>query len=311
MKSFICFYTTQHGKYYHIQPKCGKGSVFKRNPKAIYRSGKQPCTKCVKENDLSVDMKHSNRNLKRWKGYHTIDRERKKMENVIRYRSTRQYRWSVLKTCAKKRGLSLCLEQDDVLKMMKEPCFYCERIGDNISHSLDRLDNEREYTANNVVTCCSQCNHMKWTWNVLDFIQACINITDKTNATYENFDPKKDYIASSFKKYHTCAYRKNLSFKITEDEFRYVRYLCCTYCGRKASHEYPMGMDRKDNDQGYHIDNIVPCCPRCNRMKSNYREDFFRDICRRVSERWGSILKQYCTLSDLQKYMLSISNKTI
>ena len=38
----------------------------------------------------------------------------------------------------------------------------------------------------------------------------------------------------------------------------------CTYCGGTA--EY-MGLDRVQNDQGYALGNVVPCCAACNFMK--------------------------------------------
>ncbi len=44
-------------------------------------------------------------------------------------------------------------------------------------------------------------------------------------------------------------------------------------------------LDRKDNNKGYHIDNVVPCCWECNRIKSdkyNYIE--FLKIGKTLSE---------------------------
>lgn len=39
------------------------------------------------------------------------------------------------------------------------------------------------------------------------------------------------------------------------------------------------GIDRLDSGKGYNIENCVPCCRACNRMKSDYLlNDFFKRI---------------------------------
>jgi hypothetical protein len=57
----------------------------------------------------------------------------------------------------------------------------------------------------------------------------------------------------------------------------------CTYCGlaagnstlnRKLRIEYN-GLDRVDSTRGYSMDNVVPCCKRCNFAKSDQTVDDF------------------------------------
>jgi hypothetical protein len=54
---------------------------------------------------------------------------------------------------------------------------------------------------------------------------------------------------------------------------RFIAIKSCHYCDGDISwREYgkgPYNLDRKDNDVGYVIDNIVVCCKRCNYAKSN------------------------------------------
>lgn len=42
----------------------------------------------------------------------------------------------------------------------------------------------------------------------------------------------------------------------------------CHYCAGPLP-KYSSGLDRKDNDIGYTLSNVVPCCQGCNRIKSN------------------------------------------
>ena len=61
----------------------------------------------------------------------------------------------------------------------------------------------------------------------------------------------------------------------------------CHYCGRSITwekysrddfgnrHSEAVNLDRKDNLKGYQLDNVVPCCIKCNLIKSgqlNYDE---------------------------------------
>lgn len=43
----------------------------------------------------------------------------------------------------------------------------------------------------------------------------------------------------------------------------------CHYCTQPISRG-GSGLDRKDNNIGYIVDNVVPCCHNCNRTKSAY-----------------------------------------
>jgi hypothetical protein len=43
----------------------------------------------------------------------------------------------------------------------------------------------------------------------------------------------------------------------------------CHYCGGVLS-AGGHGLDRMENDEGHRCFNVVPCCPRCNSVKSNY-----------------------------------------
>lgn len=50
----------------------------------------------------------------------------------------------------------------------------------------------------------------------------------------------------------------------------HINLLClpCHYCGGKLN-ETGYGLDRKDSDKGYTLENVVPCCHSCNTIKSN------------------------------------------
>ena len=61
--------------------------------------------------------------------------------------------------------------------------------------------------------------------------------------------------------------RKKREFLITIDEYDLITTgKGCFYCG---ANEGRCGLDRKDSRLGYVFDNCVPCCLRCNRMKTN------------------------------------------
>lgn len=44
----------------------------------------------------------------------------------------------------------------------------------------------------------------------------------------------------------------------------------CYYCGDVKNYN---GIDRVDSSKGYILNNCVPCCEICNKMKLNYTVD--------------------------------------
>lgn len=66
----------------------------------------------------------------------------------------------------------------------------------------------------------------------------------------------------------------------------------CHYCGAPPSGRQKQvrsvyvytGVDRKDNDAGYTIENVVPCCGICNHAKHTMSYEAFLAWLRRVAQ---------------------------
>jgi hypothetical protein len=78
--------------------------------------------------------------------------------------------------------------------------------------------------------------------------------------------------------FYTCkagAKNRGYEFCLSEQEFSNLIFQKCHYCGiassskgrSKSSSINVNGLDRKDNNIGYTINNCVPCCTTCNRIK--------------------------------------------
>lgn len=92
------------------------------------------------------------------------------------------------------------------------------------------------------------------------------------------------------------AKRRNLTFNISQDDFRRLSQEKCFYCGckpaqivkSKGNGEFIYnGLDRVDNSCGYTLDNVVPCCKRCNYAKSNLDCNQFYAWVRRINNYWA------------------------
>jgi len=85
--------------------------------------------------------------------------------------------------------------------------------------------------------------------------------------------------------YKRGAKKRDLSFELTEEEFVSLTKQSCYYCSIKPVQVYHPGqcngdfiyngIDRIDNNKGYTLDNVVPCCGICNGMKSVMTKDSF------------------------------------
>ena len=61
------------------------------------------------------------------------------------------------------------------------------------------------------------------------------------------------------------AARRGIAWRLTYEEFvEWIWEASCHYCGAPGSR----GIDRLNNEPFYELANSVPCCARCNSMKS-------------------------------------------
>lgn len=84
---------------------------------------------------------------------------------------------------AHKRGHEWGLEPTQFLNLTTQDCAYCgDAPGKKVRNSqleyngIDRIDNEKGYTLDNSVPCCSACNKMKGSYSAPEFIEKVIKI---------------------------------------------------------------------------------------------------------------------------------------
>jgi len=82
---------------------------------------------------------------------------------------------------AKRRNLSFELSRKQIINIMSKDCYYCGEkpsniktspynSGDFVYNGMDRVDNLKGYTVENVVPCCKKCNHSKDVLSEIDFL---------------------------------------------------------------------------------------------------------------------------------------------
>jgi hypothetical protein len=181
--------------------------------------------------------------------------------------------WNHYVKGAKKRGIHFFLSKTQFQELIVQPCFYCGHHVINEAIGIDRLDNQKGYIIDNVVSCCETCNVLKGSQHPQEFIdkmQAIHNyqitqepisseLVEKWETTY------RSKITPNYKTYAKGATARNLTFQLTEAEFSEIVKHPCYLCGLSDKN----GIDRFDNSKGYVLENCKSCCGHCNLMKKD------------------------------------------
>lgn len=112
-------------------------------------------------------------------------------------------------------------------------------------------------------------------------------------------------IGYMFSSYKGSAKHKQRSFNLTKEQFLQLVMGNCFYCNKapednstvalcstKEVHGWSRygihhnGIDRVDNTIGYTLENCVPCCTLCNRMKYTLSAKTFIEHIRRINNHW-------------------------
>lgn len=90
-----------------------------------------------------------------------------------------------------------------------------------------------------------------------------------------------------YKKYCRDAKRRGLIFLLTKQDFVIFQNRSCHYCNAPLD---KVRLDRVDNQIGYLLNNVVPCCAICNRLKGTLGlTDFLQHITKIYSFQKGKI----------------------
>lgn len=91
--------------------------------------------------------------------------------------------WYNIKYSAQRRGIGFHLSKASARQLLTSPCHYCgqgpsqgngvaagkQLNGNFIYNGIDRIDNSRDYTEDNVVPCCGVCNKAKLAMTTEEF----------------------------------------------------------------------------------------------------------------------------------------------
>lgn len=99
-------------------------------------------------------------------------------------------------------------------------------------------------------------------------------------------------VARIIRSYKNGARYRKLEFSISDAKVKELIQKPCYYCKEDKTlstttdiYSYlHNGIDRVDNNQGYILGNVVPCCKFCNRAKGTYSDKEFIDFCRKIAK---------------------------
>jgi hypothetical protein len=92
--------------------------------------------------------------------------------------------------------------------------------------------------------------------------------TDEYQTWKKRYDRR---LTTRYRRYKQLASSRHLEFELIFEDFEEISTQACHYCGSLNEDEFGnlySGIDRIDSTNGYTLNNVVPCCAMCNRMKN-------------------------------------------
>lgn len=155
---------------------------------------------------------------------------------------------------------------------------------------LDKKDSRRRYLWSFLCDCGNMIEASASDVK-LGRIKSCGCLPRECGERLKNYNKLPDKMGSInkiFGSYKRSAIRRGYSFDIDLENFKILISSNCFYCGSIPSNRISLclekteentlvynGVDRKDNNIGYTIDNCVPSCYICNKMKMDLNFDIF------------------------------------
>lgn len=153
-------------------------TVPKKNNKGLYKYWKVIC-ECGTEK--SVEQGSLTRKLIKSCGCIMAKNAKKRAQERDRIGMLKERLYKEYIKSANKREYSFSLTKEEFVEIIEKACFYCGTINSNIAtdyslretysyNGIDRLNNDKGYEKDNVVSCCKVCNAAKSNLTKDDFL---------------------------------------------------------------------------------------------------------------------------------------------
>lgn len=142
--------------------------------------------------------------------------------------------------------------------------------------------------SNNFIwAACERCGKLRWVHYSKKTEKPRWNYCGSCGCTLAVRKPKVSFserrINRLFTSFKVRARRRNLVSNLSKILFVELADSDCYYCGNKPANKENdrgkiytyQGIDRVDNSKGYEVDNVVPCCIVCNKMKKAMGQEEF------------------------------------
>lgn len=148
-------------------------------------------------------------------------------------------------------------------------CLKKERIENICDQKIHKKDQE----GNIVLKKCLRCQE----WKPLQHFYKKSHSKDQYSA--ECKECESTALPHRYNAYKKGAVKRKIVWDLSKEDFYKIITQPCYYCGNydkiTFNKEQYTGIDRIDSSEGYTIDNCVPCCEMCNRMKMAYSQTVF------------------------------------
>ena len=130
----------------------------------------------------------------------------------------------------------------------------------------DEAIRKRDEQGNVIEKHCYRCDK----WLPIDAFYKIKAMKDGYANTCKECSSPENNIGRYIHQYKSNAQRRNINFNLSKEEFINIISQPCYYCGAISNQEKLIGIDRIDSSKDYTLDNCVPCCDMCNKMKLDY-----------------------------------------
>ena len=123
---------------------------------------------------------------------------------------------------------------------------------------------------------CKDCSNLTKTKNCARCESCKIIYNKEQQKIYRQTKNYKCNPNYKYKIYVSKAAERGYEFNLSFQQFMSFWNKPCYYCNDDIK---SIGIDRVNNDSGYTIDNVVPCCTTCNKMKMTMSQSNFINKC--------------------------------